>query len=251
MRLNYAQNHQQATRRRTKRNASIAVEALEGRALLSGLHGLSAHHVHAPMMNAAAIFTTSVHHKPLQHHFELAVVPDAKKLNGPSGVVKKRAHFYEFYTGTMLSELNAVGASGKLSRSGTTFTFTGTVKGKINNPLAVYVWGIDRSGNLSPGPFQGRPNIKFDSVVVVSLDSSLTPTATVINFTTFSRTTLPAGSAQIHGKKVSVTVPASLLPSTGLAPTQYRFNFWPDNMTENGVASFVPESSTVQVGRGK
>jgi hypothetical protein len=177
-------------------------------------------------------------------------MPAAKK--GPTGVVTKKAHFYQFYTGPKLAELNTVGASAKLSSSSGNFTFTGTVKGKINDPVAVYVWGIDRSGHLSSaGPFQGRPNIRFDAVVTVSLDASLTPTARVIDLTNGNVTTLPAGSAHIQGKKVTVTVPSSLLPSTGLSPSQYRFNFWPDNQSENGVASFAPESKTVPVGRSK
>jgi hypothetical protein len=248
MRFNLSQNHSQATRRRTKRNASIAVEPLEGRALLSGLHGLYGHTVHAPLPIAAAITKLGAHSKPLEPMLAIRAMPDAKK---PNGVVTKRARFYQFYTGPKLAELNAVGASGKLSRSGTTFTFTGTVKGKINNAVGVYVWGIDRSGNLPAGPFQGKPNIKFDAVVTVALNSSLVPSARVIDLATFAITNLPAGSARIHGKVITVTVPASLLPSTGLSTSQYRFNFWPDYLGESGTASFVPESNDVPVGRSK
>jgi hypothetical protein len=245
MRLNHD------SRRRNKRNAAFLVETLEGRALLSGLHGLAGHHVHGPLPAAAAIGMFGGHSQSPHHQFVISMVPDARKPKGPTGVVKKRPRFYEFYTGPQLAELNTTGASGKLSRDGSTFVFTGTVKGKINNSVGVYVWGIDRSGNLSTGPFQGRPNIKFDAVVVVTLDPSLTPSARVIDLTTFAMTNLPAGSASIHGRKVTVVVPASLLPSTGLAPSQYRFNFWPDYLGESGTASFAPESTDVPVGRSK
>jgi len=166
-------------------------------------------------------------------------------------MVTKHPHFYNLYTGPKLKELNATAASGKLSKDGTTFTFTGTVQGKINSDVAVYVWGIDRNGNLGSGPFTDRPNVKFDAVVNVRLDASLNPTATVIDLSTFKMTTLPASSASIKGKVITVTVPSSLLPSTGLAPSQYRFNFWPDYLGEQGVASFIPESSDVQVGISK
>ena len=162
----------------------------------------------------------------------------------------KAPHFYQFYTGPRLAELNAVRASAELSPSGN-FTFTGTNQGRINKAPAVYVWGVDRNGSLSPGPFTNRPNIKFDAVVVVSLDSSLTPTAVVMDLASGTRTQLPPGSASIHGHTVTVTVPGSLLASTGLAPSQYRFNYWPEDggpPASSSVASFLPETSTAQVG---
>ena len=100
-------------------------------------------------------------------------------------------------------------------------------------------------------PFTGRPNIKFDAVVVVSLDASLTPSAFVQDLASGVKTPLPPGSSRISGRTVSVTVPASVLPSTGLAPSQYRFNYWPEDggpPVSSSVASFAPETNTAQVG---
>jgi hypothetical protein len=165
-----------------------------------------------------------------------------------SGVATKKAHFYEFYTGPKWAELNAVRASGKLSARGS-FTFTGTVQARINMGGADFVWGIDRNGNLSSGPFQGRPNIKFDAVVIVALSSSLSVTAHVVDLKNGINTNLTAGAARIHGKTVSVKFAESLLPSTGLTPSQYRFNFWP--AIGGAVSSFVPEFTTIQVGSTK
>ncbi len=85
-----------------------------------------------------------------------------------------------FYTGPKWSELNAVRASAELSPSGN-FTFTGTSAGAINKGPAVYVWGVDRNGNLPPGPFTSRPDIKFDAVVVVAVNPSLAVTAQVVD----------------------------------------------------------------------
>jgi hypothetical protein len=48
-----------------------------------------------------------------------------------------------------------------------------------------------------------------------------------------------------------VNVPGSLLPSTGLPPSQYRFNYWPedpDPTLKEQIASFVPEFNDAQVG---
>jgi len=182
-----------------------------------------------------------------------AVVAKSSQHHQPSGIVTKSPHFYEAYTGPRWAELNAVRASARLS-SGGNFTFTGTNQGKITKAPAVYVWGIDRNGNLPSGPFTNRPNIKFDAVVVVTLNASHTPSADVMDLTNMTMTALPAGSATVHGSTVSVTVPAGLLPSTGLDPSQYRFNFWPEDggpPVSSSVASFVPEFTTAQVGSSK
>ena len=130
---------------------------------------------------------------------------------------------YEFYTGPKLAELDAIRASAEVSRDGK-FTFTGTNQGRINKAPAVYVWGIDRNGNLPPGPFTNRPNITFDAVVIVTLGPTHHLTAEVVDLANGNSTNLPSGSARIKGSTVSVTVPSSLLPSTGLPTSQYHFN---------------------------
>jgi hypothetical protein len=167
-----------------------------------------------------------------------------------SGVVTKAPSFYMFYTGPQWAELNAVKASGKLVR-GRMFVFTGTNQASINQGPAVYVWGVDRNGNLPAGLFEGRPNVRFDALIVVQLDASLTPTARVIDFATGSVTALAASSVRIHGATIRVKLAASLLPSTGLAPSQYRFNYWPEDggpPSSSSVASFAPEFNDAQVG---
>src|SRR5262249_25078769 len=127
----------------------------------------------------------------------------AHHLARNTGIVTKTPRFYKFYTGPKLPELNAVKASAVLAADGSSFTFTGTNKGPIKQAPALYVWGVDRNGNLPPGPFTGRPQIRFDAFVVVSLDSSLTPSARVVDAANGSSTTLPSGSASISGRSVS------------------------------------------------
>lgn len=178
----------------------------------------------------------SMHHARAFHH-------------RASGVVSKTPSFYSFYTGPHLAELNAVKASGKLIAH-RTFVFTGTNQGRINQGPAAYVWGVDRSGH-SPASFEDRPGVTFDAVVVVRLDPSLAMTAQVIDLASGASTDLPASAVRIHGAKIRVKVPASVLPSTGLPPSQYRFNFWPEDggpPISSSVASFLPESTDVQVG---
>jgi hypothetical protein len=218
--------------RRAGRDARLAIEALEGRALLAVSPVMYSYGGASPPPPAA-------HGHPTPH------------VRAPSGVVAKAPHFYQSYTGPRWAELNAVRATGKLSADGASFTFTGTNQGRINRAPAVYVWGIDRGPDPPASPFAGRPNIRFDAVVVVSLDSSLRPTALVEDLATGTKSPLPAGSATVAGRTVSVTLPATLLPSTGLAPSQYRFNYWPEDggpPVSSSVASFAPETSTAQVG---
>jgi len=235
------QNHRQAARAKTRRKASISVEPLERRALLSSVRAFAANHVHAPLPVTGLV----VHHQEAHHQVTNSVMALARK---PTGIVTKRPHFYEFYTGEKAKSVNATRASVILSTSRNTFTLTGTVQGKINDTGDIYVWGIDRNGQLGPGPSQGRPNIKFDAVVVVTLNDSLAPTAQVIDLKSGIMWTLSAKSTSIRNNMVRVVVPASFLPSTGLAPSQYRFNFWPDYDTETAVASFLPEFTDAQVG---
>jgi len=167
-----------------------------------------------------------------------------------SGVASKTPSFYSFYTGPQLPELNAVKASGKLV-AGRTFVFTGTTQGRIDQGPAGYVWGVDRSGHLPAGPFEGRPGVTFDAVIVVQLNSSLAETAQVVDLASGATTNLPASAVRIHGATIRVKVPASLLPSTGLPPSQFRFDFWPKDGGSAGsssIASFLPESTDAQVG---
>jgi hypothetical protein len=170
-----------------------------------------------------------------------------------SGVVTKSPHFYSYYAGPKRPELNAVKASARLLVNGD-FTFTGTNQGPIAEGPAVYVWGLDRNGNLPTGPFAGRPNIKFDALTIVQLDALLTPTAQVVDLVSGITTELPAGSARISGRKVTVTVSGSLLPSTGLEPVQFRFNYWPEDggpPVSSSVASFAPEFTSAPVGMSR
>lgn len=174
------------------------------------------------------------------------------KARAASGLAVKFPRFYDLYTGNKLPELNAVMASVKLLPSNT-FQFIGTNHGKISTKVpALFVFGIDRSGHLPTGPFPNRPNIKFDAVAVVIVSPTSAPTATVIDIANGGKATpLSPDAFRLLGPRVELSVPASLLPSTGLSPAQYRFNYWPEafpGFAANLVASFLPEFGTAQVG---
>jgi hypothetical protein len=73
----------------------------------------------------------------------------------------------------------------------------------------------------------------------------------VTDLTTNKTTSLPRGLFAAAGRVIVVNVPAGLLPSTGLPPSLYRFNYWsenPDPSLKQQIASFAPEFNDAQVG---
>ena len=169
---------------------------------------------------------------------------------GSDGIVIKAPNFYEHYVGPKLAELNAVAAIGKRLPNGN-FQFGGVNEGTIDpNVPAQFVFGIDRSGKLPVGPFPDRPDIRFDALVVVTIQPGQATTASVIDLANNTTTSLPQSSFLIRGQTVSVQIPGSLLPTTGLDPSLFRFDYW---TTDGGpvpthIASFAPEFNDAQVG---
>lgn len=171
--------------------------------------------------------------------------------SGLGGVAVKAPHFYEDYVGPRLAQLNAVATVGEVLPDGD-FLFAGVNAGAIDPSVtATYVFGVDRNGALPTGPFPGRPDIRFDALVVVKVVPGQATTATVIDLTGANKPVpLPAGSIFVAGREVAVIVPASALPSTGLPPSQYRFNYWPEDGKPGSthIASFAPEFNDARIG---
>ena len=167
-----------------------------------------------------------------------------------NGTVVKRPTFYEDYVGPRLAQLDAVKATGTLLQDGS-FRFLGVNQGVIDpNVLATYVFRVNRSGHLPVGPFPGRPDIRFDATVVIKIVPGQSPTVTVMDLANKMSTTVQGSALQISGKKIGVVNAGSLLPSTGLAPSQFRYDFWPEDGLpgSTNIASFAPEFHDIRVG---
>jgi hypothetical protein len=207
-----------------RRSLSPRVEGLDQRALLST--GLS---------NAMAGHVAEVRReRDIEHN----------------GTVTKTPTFYEDYVGPRLAQLDVVSATGTRLRNGS-FHFQGVTQGVINpNVRATYVVGVDRSGNLPTGSFPGRPNIRFDATVAIKLVPGQAPTVTVSDLAKKTSTTVQDPALQISGRKIGVVIPGDLLPSTGLAPSHFRYDFWPEDglAGSTNIASFAPEFHDIQVG---
>ena len=75
------------------------------------------------------------------------------------------------------------------------------------NVPANYVFGIDRNGALPTGPFAGRPDIRFDALVVISVTPGKATTASVIDLTGKNKpVALPTGTFFAAGNEVLAIV---------------------------------------------
>jgi hypothetical protein len=63
-------------------------------------------------------------------------------------------------------------------------------------------------------------------------------------------TTIEAPEVAIGNKVVAVDTPGNLLPSTGLAPSQFRYAYGPEDGLPGSthIASFGPEFQDIQAG---
>jgi len=233
-----------AADRRPRRAArpTLSVAALEGRALLSvGVGGMA---------------------YPLATHHVAEVSAAAGNRESTSGTAHKRPAFYESYTGPKNRDLNVVSATVTLV-PGRRLTLTGVMEGNIvKKPTtsaqeSYYVFGIDRLSPSAVTPFFRRPGVKFDAVVVVSVEQEGIK-ASVTDLATHTTTALDPKAVHISGRSVTVTVDPALLPTPagGVALSQSRFNLWPRSDLSNVlqlnhgsfVASFVPEDATARIG---
>ena len=223
--LSYFRETFQPSRPSRRRSLLPAVEGLDQRTLLS-----------AGLGNALATVRIAEVRRERQIEF--------------NGTVVKTPTFYEDYDGPRLAQLDVVKASGTLLRDGD-FRFIGVTQGVINpNVRATYVFGVDRSGHLPAGPFPDRPNIRFDATVAIKIVPGHTPTVTVADLANKTSTTLQDPDLQISGRKIQVEIAGSELPSTGLAPSHFRYDFWPEDglSGSTNIASFAPEFSDIPVG---
>ena len=205
-----------AVRNRYSTSAQVAVEALEGRALLSHMslaHALPAHHPVASVADVSLAIPTPphIHRGPIlaQHGV---------------GFVAKVPRFYPYYEGVKRGEINAAGAKAFTDRQGVNVTFVGIVAGTINaqpktaDKAEYYLFVVDRGLTPGPGPFPGRPNIKFDSIVYVAITPAGT-TGLVQDLSTGVQTTLTTNQITVSTDNIHVTVPTTLFIPAGRSPT--------------------------------
>lgn len=141
--------------------------------------------------------------------------------------------------------------SSKVTLLGQNFTFSGTMNAPIGTtPEAFYVWGVDRGAGASTADFAALdlPDIVFDAVVIIQNEG----TGIVIDLAAGTPPTpLAVGAVTVSGNTIEALVPASLLPSRGLAPGQYGWNLWPRwggiPFSDAQISDFAPDDRNAQV----
>lgn len=221
-----------AGRKRPSSQARVTVETLEGRALLSHVSPIK---VHAQAAQIVPPPPQNLHPGPI-----LNLVGNDHAVKSP--------RFYPYFTGVKRAELNAAGSWAKVDSTGTV-TLSGIVAGNIiTNPTSpaqneFYIFGINRGGATSPGPFPGRPGITFDGTITVAVtNTGITGTVTDLN--SGVQTAIPAADIQIKANTIHVVGAVNQLTTTGSG--NVTVNFWtattnPSVGDYNTVSSFVPE----------
>jgi hypothetical protein len=162
------------------------------------------------------------------------------------GVTDPVGDFIPSFTGAKSPDIDAV--SFFTTFDGTTFHIGGTLNGPIGTlPTSLYVIGFNRGAGTPRFAAINEPGVLFDSVVTLTgkgaaTVSLLAPVA--------STTTLPDNAVHISGSSFEIDVPASLLPSAGLQPSQYQVNLWPRDTSQPGnaaVSDFAPENAVMNV----
>lgn len=164
---------------------------------------------------------------------------DAAVIADPAG------DFIPSFTGTKSGDIDVLSVSATFD--GTDFHIGATVNGSVGAlPTALYVFGFNRGAGTSNFAAIGLPNVLFDAVVTMT-GAGVTGGRDLVSNTAIA---LPAGSAQISGSSFSITVPASLLPSEGLPPSQYQVNLWPRDSSAVGnaqISDFAPDATDFTV----
>src|SRR5437868_2578208 len=148
--------------------------------------------------------------------------------------------FIPSFTGTASPDLDVTSFSVTLEPSATMFSLGAVLAGDIDPSLAgFYVIGVNTgSGAIHPFAAIGEPNVTFNQVIVVHKNGTATLGANAL-------TTL------LSGNQFIVSVPVSLLPSTGAAPANYGFNIWPrfgSTVTGNAqISDFAPDNRLLSV----
>ena len=257
-----------------RRRRRLAVETLEEKALLSGLHPVLHPHV-----QAAQVASTNAMLTGDENVRRFNQPGPIKERIGP-GFAVKVPRFYGYYTGPvgfptarvdptastatapsgnpLNGYLNASGL--KAYVEGNNLVLTGIIAGSLQTSPgpgqeAFYNFGINRGGATSPGPIFQRGGVAFDAVVTVGITTSgIGATVTTLDPKTLQVTgfnVLDPSQVATKTDAVQVQVPLSTLPSTGADPGHYRVNFFPTDVSPpahfNDIASLLPENGSIRV----
>jgi hypothetical protein len=152
--------------------------------------------------------------------------------------------FLQSYQGPKNGDMDALSSEVTLNTGNNTMTFTASVNGAVGTTTAgAWVWGLDRGKGTELFLPAFGAGVKFDSVLALSVDPTQ-PSAFIDIVNGGAISPLPAGAVHVNGNTISATVPVSMLPSAGLAPASYTWNFWPESKLGQApfVSDFAPDA---------
>lgn len=131
------------------------------------------------------------------------------------------------------------------------FKFVATMAAAIGSTAAIgsesplYVWGIDRgtgTERLLGGSPAAGDGVAFDAVLLMN---ALTGGVTVNLFGLGGPAVTLPGAVTVDGATISTTIDEALLPSRGLALSQYSWNLWPrfGGGSNAQISDFIPDES--------
>jgi hypothetical protein len=167
-----------------------------------------------------------------------------------AAIVDPANDFLPTYAFTQGGDLDVRQADVVFDPVASTLMFSATLDDAIGTtPGALYIFGLNR-GQGTERFVGGVPSIGagvfFDAVLILRPDT----TGQFNDFVTpANNTALAAGTASISGSQLSATLPLSLFPSTGFAPANYTFNFWPrlGGGSNTQISDFAPDASNAAV----
>ncbi len=147
------------------------------------------------------------------------------------------------YVGSKIGDLDVLEALLTYNPASDTFHFESKYAANIGlTPTGFYILGINRGANTAGFAANGLPGVLFDSVVRFNLDGSGAVNRLGAGG---GSTAFAAGTATIQDDKLIADIAGSLLPSNGLAKTNYTWNLWPrDSSLPAGfgqISDFAPD----------
>ena len=169
------------------------------------------------------------------------------------GFAVKIPNFQSLYTGPTYDHLAAT-VAGAISLKNHQLELAGIMRGPFNEAVPGYVvFGLDRGAGATVGPrFANLPGITPDMIVTITVaPQGASAAGTITDLTTGAVTSIDPSRIKVAGPTVRVYLDSSQVPSKGLQTAKYRFDMWTQNTLGDidTVASFLPESSMIQVGR--
>jgi hypothetical protein len=171
-----------------------------------------------------------------------AAVVMAGALSQAAAVTDPPGDFLPLYEGPQNGDLDVL--KSEVRYNGTSFVFDVMLNGLVGTtPGALYLWGINRGGAMGEA-FPGIiDNVSFDWVLAVQPGAF----AVTVDLAGPPGPPVPLADDAVvaAGNRLAVTVPASLLPSTGFGPSEYLVSFWPRSaLTDLGngaeISDFAP-----------